>query len=425
MSTVCVHGLGYIGLPTAAVLANHDHSVVGYDTDEELIERLRDGEVRMDEPGLRAFLTRALESGRLEIRDRAAEAEYQIICVPTPFSSRNRQADLRFVEEAGGTIAGHLRPGDTVILESTVPPGTTAETLRPVLETSGLTAGADFALAHCPETVLPGNVITELKHNDRIVGGVDRPSTEAAISLYESFVEGEIHTTADATTAEFVKLIQNTFRDVNIAFANEVAKIADDYGVDSREAIERANVHPRVEILQPGPGVGGHCLPIDPWFLGQGSDRLDLIEAARRVNDEMANYVVELLRSELGSLADRRIAILGIAYKGNVGDTRESPGLKLADRLRESATRSEGSTTGDGIVDVVLCDPHVHDESVVGLEEAVTDADAIVVTADHDEFRELTPQEVGDRMAERTIVDTKGLLDEDAWIEDGFRVVRI
>jgi UDP-N-acetyl-D-mannosaminuronic acid dehydrogenase len=425
MSTVCVHGLGYIGLPTAAMLANHDYDVVGYDTNEEVIERLRDGDVRMNEPGLQAFLTRALESGRLEVCNRAVEAEYHAICVPTPFRSRNKVADLRFVESAGETIASHLRSDDAVILESTVPPGTTTETLQPILETSGLVAGSDFALAHCPETVLPGNVIMELKHNDRIVGGVDRRSTAAAVSLYDSFVEGEIHTTTDATTAEFVKLIQNTFRDVNIAFANEVAKISADYGIDSREAIERANVHPRVDILQPGPGVGGHCLPIDPWFLGQGSDRLDLIEAARRVNDGMANYVVELLRSELGSLADRRIAILGIAYKGNVGDTRESPGLKLADRLREGAARSEGSTTSGEIVDVVLCDPHVHDESVVGLEEAVTDADAVVITADHDEFRELSPQWVGDRMAERTIVDTKGLLDENAWIADGFRAVRI
>lgn len=425
MSTVCVHGLGYIGLPTAAMLANHDHSVVGYDTSEELIAQLRTGEVHVEEPGLRAFLARALDSGDLDLSTEAKPAEYHVICVPTPFRTRPKEADLRFVEEAGETIAPLLRPDDVVILESTVPPGTTTDTLKPLLEASGLAPGTEFALAHCPETVLPGNVITELKHNDRIVGGIDRRSTDAAVRLYDSFVEGAIHTTADVTTAEFVKLIQNTFRDVNIAFANEVAKIADDYGVDSREAIERANVHPRVEILQPGPGVGGHCLPIDPWFLGQRSDRLDLIEAARRVNDGMANYVVERLRGELGSLSGSRIAILGIAYKGNVGDTRESPGLKLAHELRASVSRPEDGGAEGGAVDVTLCDPYVHDDAVVGLEEAVTDADAAVITADHDEFGELTPRRVGDRMARRLIVDTKGVLDADAWIESGFTVLRI
>ncbi|QLG27402.1 nucleotide sugar dehydrogenase [Halorarum halophilum] len=428
MSTVCVHGLGYIGLPTAAMLANYDHEVYGFDVDTELTDRLQSGDVHFDEPGLRAFVTQALNSGQLEITDEVVQAKYHIICVPTPFNETAKEADLGYIERAGSAIIPELREGDTVILESTVPPGTTVDVLQPILEESGLSAGADFALVHCPETVLPGNIISELQQNNRIIGGVNGLSTEAAIRLYDSFVEGNIRTTSDATTAEFVKLIQNTFRDTNIALANEIARLSRDYGIDSREAINLANEHPRVDILQPGPGVGGHCLPIDPWFLGQNSDELDLIANAREVNDNMLTYIMDLLRDELGTLSGKKIAILGVAYKGNVGDTRMSPGLELARQLQvsseETAAMADGGVAGAAIS---IHDPKVDDAtlSLESLEATITDADGAVLMTDHDEFKDLAASEFVDAMREPVVVDTRGMLDMDEWKDAGTTFCRI
>ena len=432
MSTVCVHGLGYIGLPTATMLANYDHMVYGYDVDPEVRSQLRNGDIHFEEPGLRAFVTQALESGRLEITDDVTAAKYHIVCVPTPFDESSKTAELEYVLSAGRAIADHLRRGDTVILESTVPPGTTSGVLGPVLEESGLSAGDDFSLVHCPETVLPGNVISELRENNRIVGGVNAVSAESAVRLYDSFVDGDIRTATNATMAEFVKLIQNTFRDVNIALANEIAKLAADYDIDSREAIELANGHPRVDILQPGPGVGGHCLPIDPWFLGQGSDELDLISVAREVNDGMAGYVIELLREELGELAGRKIAVLGVAYKGNVGDTRMSPGLRLASELQHAEPKRT-EMTADGGTDVFepptvsIHDPHVVDSTLElsDIDTATADADATVIATDHDEFEALDPDAFYQRMSGDTVIDTMDVLAASAWRQVGFTVRRI
>jgi UDP-N-acetyl-D-mannosaminuronic acid dehydrogenase len=424
MSSVCVHGLGYIGLPTAAMLADSGHDVVGYDVDDELLDQLERGEVPVDEPGLDAFVERAL-AGSLSVSREAVPAEYHLICVPTPLDGD--RADLTYVETAGETVSGVLRPGDTVILESTVPPGTTVDVLGPVLEASGIGVG-DFSLAYSPETVLPGNVIAELRANDRAVGGIDESSVESAAALYDSFVEGELRTTTQPTLAEFVKLLQNTYRDVNIALANEVAMIAADYGLDSREAIALANHHPRVNIHQPGPGVGGHCIPIDPLFLGQHSENLDLIERARAVNDGMAEYVTGLLSTHLGSLADRTVAILGIAYKGNVADARESPGLRLAKVLqtREGMT-PPGGTTSESAVDVRLHDSHVTDQrfALMSLDEALSGADAVVIATDHDEYAALDPTEVAAHLDGDVVIDTKGLLDAAAWEAAGLTLVRL
>ena len=425
MSSVCVHGLGYVGLPTAAMLANYDHEVLGYDVDEEVRDALRDGEVHLNEPGLRAFVTQALESGQLAITDEVVPAKYHVICVPTPFDEETKTADLTYVREAARAIASTLREGDTIVLESTVPPGTSVAELQPIFESSGLTAGDDFALVHCPETVLPGNIISELRENNRIVGGVNGVSTESAVRLYESFVGGDIRTTSDPTVAEFVKLIQNTYRDVNIALANEIARLAYDYGVDSREAIELANEHPRVDILQPGPGVGGHCLPVDPWFLGADSDELELIATARDVNDEMTAFVVDLLRSTVGDLADAKVAILGVAYKGNVADTRMSPGLRLARQLRRPETAQVAADGGEGTCpEVAVHDPHVSNPALDlrDLESATEGADALVIATDHDEYTTLEPAHVSDRMAGDVLVDTRACLDAGTWRAAGFTV---
>ncbi|WP_435065515.1 nucleotide sugar dehydrogenase [Halobaculum sp. EA56] len=430
MSSVCVHGLGYVGLPTAAMLANYGHSVVGYDVDEDLVEDLQEGRITVDEPGLRAFVTEALNSENLRVTDEVRPSKYHIIAVPTPFDHETKTADLSYIEAAGETIQQHLRPGDSVLLESTVPPGTTVQTLQPVLEQSGLEAGEDFALIHCPETVLPGNIITELRENDRIIGGVNGVSTEAAVRLYDSFVEGDIHTTTDATTAEFVKLIQNTYRDTNIALANELARVAHDYDIDSREAIQLANEHPRVELHQPGPGVGGHCLPIDPWFLGQNSDELDLISTARSVNDSMTDYVIELVESNLDGLAGKQVAILGVAYKGNVDDVRNSPGLAIARQLQDTAAevpRSVSPDGGDPTVTVRLNDPHVEDQTLdlQSLDNATQAVDAVVITTDHDAYTEIDAERLAERMAGDLVVDTKAIVDRHAWKQAGLDVIQI
>ncbi len=423
MSSVCVHGLGYIGLPTAAMLADSGHDVAGYDIDTDLLDRLDRGEVPVDEPGLDEFVTEAL-AGSLSVSHEVPPADYHLICVPTPLDGD--RADLAYVESAAETVAEVLRADDTVILESTVPPGTTVETVAPILETSGLSAG-EFSLAYSPETVLPGSVIAELRANDRAVGGIDERSVERAAALYGSFVEGDLRTTANPTLAEFVKLIQNTYRDVNIALANELAMIAADYDLDSREAIALANHHPRVNLHQPGPGVGGHCIPIDPLFLGQHSEKLDLIERARAVNDGMAEYVTDLLDSHLDALADASVAILGVAYKGNVADARESPGLRLADVL-QTRTQVAGATGASAAgVDVRLTDPHVTDQrfALAPLDEAFSGADAVVVATDHDEYTELDPDDVAARLDGTVVIDAKGLLDVAEWEAAGLRVVRL
>ncbi|WP_435334679.1 nucleotide sugar dehydrogenase [Haloarchaeobius sp. TZWWS8] len=406
MTTVTVHGLGYIGLPTAAILADAGHEVHGFDVDDDKVSALRNGEVFVDEDDLTELVRGVIEDGSLVVDTEPKAAEVHIVCVPTPLDDETKEANLAFVEAAGETIADLLREDDLVILESTVPPTTTTDTLRPILDSSGLTAGEDYDLCFSPETVLPGNTISELRGNDRIVGGVTRKSAERAKALYETFVESEVATTDDPTVAEFVKLAQNTYRDTNIALANELAKVAHDYDIDAREAIEHANMHPRVNVHLPGPGVGGHCLPIDPWFFGHGSDSVDLITHAREVNDSMTGYVRGLLEDELGSLDDKTVAVFGLAYKGGVADTRESPGLSFVQELQAET----GAT-------VQVHDPFVDDTVFDVLDEdaALSDADALVVTTDHPQFADLSPESVRSRMAGSVVIDTKAILDPETW----------
>ncbi|WP_436935615.1 nucleotide sugar dehydrogenase [Halovenus marina] len=412
--TICVHGLGYVGLATASLFANNGHEVVGYDTDPAVLESLRTGDLTVTEDALERYVTDALASG-LSPSDESVPAEYHAICVPTPYDDA---ANLTYVEQASETIAADLRPGDTIIVESTVPPTTTATTVAPLLEKSGLTAGSEFGLAYSPETILPGNTVAELRANDRIIGGIDRRSARTVCDLYRPVIDGAVHVTSDATTAEFVKLAQNAFRDLNIAYANELALLADDHDIDVREAIQFANTHPRVDILRPGPGVGGHCLPVDPLFLTEYSDRATLVESARSVNDSMPEYIAARLREELGTLADAEIAILGVAYKGNVAETRNSPGLALARTLEEAPVRIEPLTDGGrGTVSVRLSDPHVTDSylDLYSQQEALDGADAAVLTAAHDEYRSLDPETVSGLLRTDLVFDAVDVLDERRW----------
>lgn len=411
---LCVLGLGYIGLPTASMFANSGHPVVGVEPNPRVQEALHSGRLHIQEPNLETLVFAALHSGRLRVQRQPEPADVFILAVPTPFVAASHQADLSFVERAAADIVPHLRRGNLVVLESTVPPGTTRSHLAPILASSGLEPGRDVALAHCPERVLPGRILLELVENDRLVGGLTVACAERAAELYASFVKGTIVRT-DATTAEMAKVMENTYRDVNIALANEFALIAEHIGVDVWEAIGLANRHPRVNVLRPGPGVGGHCIAVDPWFLAQvAPERSQLIRTARQVNDEMPERVLE----RLARLAEppARLALLGLTYKAEVDDVRESPALRLAQLAVERGYQ------------VRLCDPHVAAGTaglpapLQPLEQAVRDVEAVVVLVDHAGFRELDPDLVGALVARKQLLDTRGVLDHGAWRARGFEV---
>lgn len=416
---VCVIGLGYIGLPTASMLATHGLDVVGVDVNPHVLETLRGGGLHIHEPGLRTLVQAALGSGNLTLSEAPKDADVFMIVVPTPFYA-DKRADMRAVTAATQAILPHLRRGNLVILESTSPPRTTVDLVRPILERSGLKAGEDFYLCYSPERVLPGQTLRELIENDRVVGGVNPPSAEAGRELYSVFVRGEI-VLSDATTAEMVKLMENTYRDINIAIANEFARLAERFGVDVWEAISYANRHPRVKILRPGPGVGGHCISVDPWFLVEAApDITPLILTARRVNDEQPHYVERLVGRALGSdLSGKHIAALGLAFKPDVDDLRESPAIEVAQLLAQAGAQ------------VRAYEPFKPDAQVEGirnmptLAEALADADALLLLAAHSELRSLKPAEVKAITPARIAIDAVGGWDAAQWRAAGFTVYRL
>jgi UDP-N-acetyl-D-mannosaminuronic acid dehydrogenase len=318
---VCVIGLGYIGLPTALLLSQKN-DVIGVDLKQDVVDKVNGRVLPFEEPGLEDLLK---HSGMVASTT-PQRADAFIICVPTPFDKEVRMADLRYVKAAAGSVAPFLERGNLVVVESTVSPGACEKVVAPLLEKSGLKVRQDIFLAHCPERAIPGNTLHEMVHNDRILGGADDASTRRALDLYSAFVKGNIYTT-DAATAEFVKLMENTYRDINIAMANEFAIIAEDAGVDVWEAISLANRHPRVNILKPGPGVGGHCIAVDPWFLTESSTKCKIISTAREINDCMPSYVLGKVREAVRRIESPKITVFGVAYKGNVDDARETPAL--------------------------------------------------------------------------------------------------
>jgi UDP-N-acetyl-D-mannosaminuronic acid dehydrogenase len=428
-SKVCVIGLGYIGLPTASTFATHGLNVVGVDSNSQVISTLREGGIHISEPGLRMLVDVAINSGKLTVSETPEAADAFIIAVPTPFYKNEmgtyngqeyRLADMRAVIAATESIVPHLQQGNLVVLESTSPPRTTIDLVQPILEKSGLKSGTDFHLAYSPERVLPGQIIRELTENARVIGGVDKPSAEAGRDLYAYFVKGEIILT-DATTAEMVKLMENTYRDVNIAIANEFSRLADRFGIDIWEAIKIANHHPRVKILTPGPGVGGHCISVDPWFLVEAAPELTkLISTARHVNDKQPHFVVDLIKRSLGNnLVGKHIAALGLAYKPDVDDLRESPAIEVAKLLAQ-----------DGAI-VKYYEPYKLDVKIPGmqssqtLDEAIKDADLLVFLVGHKEFKQLNPFRLKEQTSVRLVVDTCGGLDHQVWSDAGFTVIRL
>jgi UDP-N-acetyl-D-mannosaminuronic acid dehydrogenase len=413
--TICILGLGYIGLPTAGIFASNGLKVTGVDVNERIVAGLSQGELHIEEPGLRALVQGALASGNLSIAAQPVPADTFVIAVPTPVRE-DKRADLSAVIAAAESIVPHLHRDNLVVLESTSPPRTTVDLVAPILERSGLRAGADFHLAYSPERVLPGQILRELVENARVIGGFDRASAEAGRELYSAFVRGEIVLT-DATTAEMVKLMENTYRDISIAAANEFSRLAEHFGVDVWEAIAIANRHPRVRILRPGPGVGGHCISVDPWFLVESAPEITpLVRQARLVNDAQPAFAAGLIERALGGLRGRAIAALGLAYKPDVDDLRESPAIEVARRLAEGGAR------------VTTFEPHAVATVVPGcvaapsLDAALKNAEAIVLLVDHRAFVDLDPKKVAASMPGRVAVDTRGRWDRARWAGAGFRL---
>lgn len=414
--SLCVLGLGYIGLPTASTFATHGLRVRGVDVNQRVVDVLRNGEVHIQEPGLRTLVQAAFGSGNLSVHEEPEPADVFIIAVPTPIRP-DKSADLDYVTQAAESIVPHLRSDNLVILESTCPPRTTVDLVAPILERSGLTAGDDFFLAYSPERVLPGQILREIIDNARVIGGINSDSAEAGMELYELFVRGDIYLT-DSTTAEMVKLMENTYRDVNVALANEFAGLAENFGVDVWRAIELANLHPRVDVLRPGPGVGGHCVGIDPWFLVEAApDQTPLIRQARSINDGQPHRAVEVVRGAMdGEVKDEIIAALGLAYKADVDDLRESPAVAVVKGLVQAGAQ------------VQTFEPIAREAAVEGaeaapsMEQALENAAAVVLMVDHKTFRDLDPVRIAELMPGRVAVDLRGVWDPAAWAAAGFEL---
>lgn len=408
---IAVIGLGYVGLPTAVLFAHSGHDVLGVDVNPRVVDGIRAGTYAMEEEQLDMMLKDVATTGRLRV-DYALEAsDAFIVAVPTPVV--NYKIDLQYLEDSCRTIATVLKRGDIVVIESTIGPGITTGPVQAWLEESGLIAGEDFSLVHMPERVIPGNIYRELTENGRVVGGIDAASSARAKELYTCFVKGEMVET-DATTAETVKVMENTYRDINIAIANEFLLISERLGVNPWEAIAIANRHPRVNILNPGPGVGGHCIPVDPWFLVEKApEEAALIKTARYRNSAMPAKVADDIAHILASFGGNKVSLFGTSFKANTGDARQSPTEDIVHILKDK--------------EVVLntYDPYQlvpWASSVRSLQEAVTDVDLIAVIVAHDAFVTLTPAEIASHTGCRRILDCTNRLDRAAWEAAGFTI---
>jgi UDP-N-acetyl-D-mannosaminuronic acid dehydrogenase len=407
---IAVIGLGYIGLPTAAALATNGLDVVGVDVNTRTVDSVNRGEVPFVEPDLGVAVSGAVKLGRLHASTEAPEADVFIVAVPTPFMD-DHQADLSYIRAATEAIAPKLRGSELVILESTSPPGTTKQMedwvreLRPELVIAGDSPdGSGVAFAHCPERVLPGRVMIEIVTNDRIIGGLTPGAAERAADLYRVFCQGEMIIT-DAATAELSKLVENAYRDVNIAFANELSTICDELGIDVWELIRMANHHPRVNILQPGPGVGGHCIAVDPWFIVSAAPKqARLIRSAREINDAKPHHVVERVLAKAAKFKNPRIACLGLAFKPNIDDLRESPSIEIVELLSDAlpdVTLDAVEPHVDKLPDRLASRPNV---VLTPAAEAVEAADIVVLLVDHDAFGAIDRSQLADKV----VYDTRG-----------------
>lgn len=400
---ISVIGLGYIGLPTAALLASEGYSVLGTDISQHAVDTINQGKVHIIEPDLDAFVCSAVTAGRLKASTSPQAGDVYMICVPTPFSEGGAipQPNIDFVLAATRSIATFVKPGDLVILESTSPVGTT-EQMQAVLREAGVKI-EDVHMAYCPERVLPGKIMTELVENDRVVGGMTPAATKAVADFYRTFVRGEVLET-EAKTAEMCKLTENSFRDVNIAFANELSLICDKEGINVWNLIQLANRHPRVNILQPGAGVGGHCIAVDPWFIvARDVENAKLIRTAREVNIHKTDWVVDKIKIAAADATAKTgvnptIACLGLAFKPDIDDLRESPALQVALTLK-----SQG-------YNVIAVEPHIESNECLDLvdtDEALNRADVLAILVKHRHF--LTPI-TQQKLIARTALDFCGAI---------------
>lgn len=407
--SVAVIGLGYIGLPTAAVLASSGAEVVGVDINAEAVETINDGQVPFVEPDMATTVAGVVSQGYLRATTDTPHADTYIVAVPTPFTEGHKP-DLSFIETAGKQIAPLLEGNELIILESTSPPGATeflADTILAARTDLTLKPGTPQTIyfAHCPERVLPGRIMIELRTNDRIIGTLNGNAGERARTLYELFCEGEFLMT-DARTAEMAKLTENAFRDVNIAFANELSMIAEGLDINVWELIELANHHPRVNILQPGPGVGGHCIAVDPWFIVSAApETSSLIRTAREVNDAKPEFVIDKLLPQAKRINDVQIAALGLAFKPNIDDLRESPARQIVGRLAEELPTAKIMAVEPNI-DSLPAELEARDNvALTELNEAISIADIVLLLVDHNEFARL------DRslLDQKIVHDTRGV----------------
>jgi UDP-N-acetyl-D-mannosaminuronic acid dehydrogenase len=410
---VCVVGLGYIGLPTAAVIARAGCKVLGLDVSQRVVDTINRGEIHIEEVDLDGLVQGVVSRGLLSASTQVAPADVFVIAVPTPFGkdeSGDHVPDISYVLAAGRTIAPVLKAGDVVILESTSPVGTTEQLrdmiagMRPDLKVPGLCRETpDISIAYCPERVLPGRILEELTNNDRSIGGITPRCARKALAFYKRFVRGECVTT-DARSAEMTKLVENAYRDVNIAFANELSMVADRMGLDVWEVIRLANRHPRVNILSPGPGVGGHCIAVDPWFIVHGApEETPLIRTARGVNDGKMHHVIAKADELVAAHPGAKVACLGLAFKANIDDFRESPARFVAARL----ARKYGDR-------VHIVEPYAAELPIeftdtgatqIDVDEALETCDILVVLVDHDVFRVVPLAERADKL----VYDTRGI----------------
>jgi UDP-N-acetyl-D-mannosaminuronic acid dehydrogenase len=402
--TVCVIGLGYIGLPTAALLAGKGYQVIGVDVNPKTVETINKGQIHIVEPDLDAFVRSAVSSGKLKAQTEPANADFFMVCVPTPLSEKIDgipQPDISYVKSAVKSIAPYLKPGDSVILESTSPVGTTAA-MTQVLGELGVNV-SKIHIAYCPERVLPGKIMTELVENDRVVGGMTSSASEAVADFYKTFVRGEVIQT-DAPTAEMCKLAENSYRDVNIAYANELSLICANAGINVTKLIELANRHPRVNILTPGVGVGGHCIAVDPWFVvAKDPKHARLIHTARNVNDYKTEWVIEQVAYQiktLQTLLKRRpiVACFGLAFKSDIDDLRESPALLVAEQVANMGC------------DLMVIEPNIEQHDLFTLYDpikAYESADLLVFLVKHRRFVDLVRRK---DFSEKIVLDYCGIL---------------
>ncbi len=373
---IVVIGTGYVGLPLAIMLARSGYEVIGVDIEENIVNAINEGGLHLAEEEVKQIFNEPQVRKNLHAQKTPCEADAFIISVPTPLDEKKRIADLSQVIGGIESILPCLRSGNLVIIESTVPPLTSREVIAPLIEKYDLKVGEDVFLCHCPERILPGDVFHEIVHNDRVIGGLDSKAAEMAKEIYASFVKGNLYLTDDVT-AELAKLMENAYRDVNIALANEFAAVAEGLEVDIMQAIELANKHPRVNILKPGIGTGGHCIPVDPWFIKQvDPNNSRLIHTARLINDEMPSKIAAKIRRALRGIPNPRIVALGITYKPDTYDTRNSPALKIVDLLREDGYRVEAY------------DPLAEGYQYPPIREVAEDADCLVVLVEHQIIRE-------------------------------------